>query len=441
MDNPQQSATDPDLDDRHYIGHITSLSATKNIYTQGNIYTHTGIKLIKHDVRITPGFYEQLTKHKLLKPIDESITVENPIDANKLSTDLASFMADNAFFKQMQTMLPKLQAIVASLDEEDIPPQLNLKLTVLFHQLPDLYQHSLQVTLISFYIGGKLGLPEPTQKNLLLAALFHDIGELHIDPDIAGKNGELDSHGYNQLYAHPVIAHFILNKFQRFKHDICRTILEHHERKDGSGYPRGLQDSQISESGYILAIAEFFAGVYQKYYQSKMADHLRIILSFQNTKFPDKLINILNLLISTANDKVTPKKDALIQDTLQTKLFTLSHVLNDWHKINNYLKEESGHHEERQLAELVNQRLYELHQGILSLGVAIDGTKEFIAMLADDKNSLLEIQVIAQEIQYQLNAIILEIQRRWPNTEFDNSPYRQIKIWIQHIDSTFFQNK
>lgn len=106
--------------------------------------------------------------------------------------------------------------------------------------------------------------------------------------------------------------------------------------------------------------------------------------------------------------------------------------------MNNYLKTESSRLEERQLAELVNKRLYELHQGILSLGVEIDATKEFIDMLAENADDLLEVQMIAQEIQYQLNALILEVQRRWPNSEFDNSPYHQIKIWIQHIDNTFF---
>jgi len=438
MQTPDNNTKTEEYSDQHYIGHVTAMSATHNIYTRSSISTQTGIKLIKEGVRITPGFYEQLTKHKLLKPIDESITIENGIDLIRIFSDIEKVLVDDPFFEIFKSAISTLQPIITGFSEEELPAQITLKLTVMANQLPDLYQHSLQVVLVCAYFGVKLDFTEQAMKALVCSALLHDIGELHIDASIASRSGVLDKNGFNQLYAHPVIANLILSKFKYYKHGVCRAIMEHHERMDGSGYPKGLQNEQISEAGYILAIAEFFTGLYQKYSESNSANHLRIILSFQNSKFPEKFLKILSGGIASDKSRHSHKQDSLKQESLQTKLFTLGHVLQDWNKMNNYLKTESSRLEERQLAELVNKRLYELHQGILSLGVEIDATKEFIDMLAENADDLLEVQMIAQEIQYQLNALILEVQRRWPNSEFDNSPYHQIKIWIQHIDNTFF---
>ena len=117
--------------------------------------------------------------------------------------------------------------------------------------------HSKRVGAISSAIAKELGLKEDIVKNLGLAGLMHDIGKIGINESILNKDGKLTDCEWKDIQKHPEIGYRILNSVNEFS-DIANYILEHHERWDGKGYPRGLKAKEISICGRIIAIADAY---------------------------------------------------------------------------------------------------------------------------------------------------------------------------------------
>lgn len=117
--------------------------------------------------------------------------------------------------------------------------------------------HSKRVSKISGLIAKKLGLKEETIKDLSMAGLMHDIGKMGISDSILDKDGKLTDCQWKEVKKHPEIGYRILSSVNEFS-EIAKYILEHHERWDGYGYPRGLKGEEISIYGRIIAVADSY---------------------------------------------------------------------------------------------------------------------------------------------------------------------------------------
>ncbi|MEA4805717.1 HD-GYP domain-containing protein, partial [Acetobacterium wieringae] len=89
------------------------------------------------------------------------------------------------------------------------------------------------------------------------AGLIHDIGKMGIDEKILNKTGALSDEEWQEIKRHPEIGYRILSSANEFS-EMANCILEHHERWDGHGYPKGLKGEEISLQGRIVAVADSF---------------------------------------------------------------------------------------------------------------------------------------------------------------------------------------
>jgi diguanylate cyclase (GGDEF)-like protein/PAS domain S-box-containing protein len=90
-----------------------------------------------------------------------------------------------------------------------------------------------------------------------LAGLRHDIGEIAIDEAILTKSEKLSESEWAEIKRHPEIGYHILRSVNELA-EIAKFVLEHHERWDGQGYPKGLKADEISLQGRIIAIADAY---------------------------------------------------------------------------------------------------------------------------------------------------------------------------------------
>lgn len=115
--------------------------------------------------------------------------------------------------------------------------------------------HQQRVADLAGSIAGELGLDAEEVEGIRMAGMVHDVGKMSIPAEILSKPARLNSMEMQMVREHPKTAVWILREIQ-FPWDIARTILEHHERMDGSGYPQGLKGGQILLSSRILAVAD-----------------------------------------------------------------------------------------------------------------------------------------------------------------------------------------
>ena len=120
--------------------------------------------------------------------------------------------------------------------------------------------HSERVAILAVRIAKKLGLNKNKLEALRYAALLHDIGKIGISDEILLKNGPFNDSEREEMKSHPAKTKEILEKFHfpRTLKNVPSISALHHERIDGTGYPRGLTEADLPLEARILSVADVF---------------------------------------------------------------------------------------------------------------------------------------------------------------------------------------
>lgn len=115
--------------------------------------------------------------------------------------------------------------------------------------------HSERVMNFASFLGAKLGITGRELQELSKGALLHDIGKIGISDNILLKPGQLDDSEWVEMRKHPQVGYAILSEID-FLRGPAEIILGHHERFDGTGYPKQLSGEQIPIGARIFAIVD-----------------------------------------------------------------------------------------------------------------------------------------------------------------------------------------
>jgi putative nucleotidyltransferase with HDIG domain len=121
----------------------------------------------------------------------------------------------------------------------------------------DVYFHSLNVCLLSMMLAKELKAPPPMVQLVGMSALFHDIGEVEIPERILRKTEPLTRHEQSLLQTHCEQGVLIAQKLG-LPNEVQQVILQHHERVDGSGYPKGITAAQMSLPARIVSLVNAY---------------------------------------------------------------------------------------------------------------------------------------------------------------------------------------
>lgn len=115
--------------------------------------------------------------------------------------------------------------------------------------------HQRRVAELARAIGAEMGLSEEQIEGLRMAAAVHDLGKIYVPAEILNRPGRLTEAEFALIRSHPQAAYDILKDIE-FPWPVAQIILQHHERLDGSGYPRGLSGDGILVEARIIAVAD-----------------------------------------------------------------------------------------------------------------------------------------------------------------------------------------
>ncbi len=119
---------------------------------------------------------------------------------------------------------------------------------------PYLIGHHQRVCTLATAIAQEMDLPRDKIEGVKIASLVHDIGKVNLPTEIISKPKRLVEVEFNLVKNHPKIGYEILKKVD-FPWPIAEIVFQHQEKIDGSGYPRGLKDTEILIEAKILAVA------------------------------------------------------------------------------------------------------------------------------------------------------------------------------------------
>ena len=161
-----------------------------------------------------------------------------------------------------------------------------------------LFSHMWKVAILSYECGKRLKLDSKTLLNLIVAALIHDMGIIFLEININKK--ELTEEEKLKLKTHPDILVELLIQ-ENIPSEVLSGILYHHERLDGSGYPRGIKATQIPLISRIIAISDVIEAVssdrpYRK--ALKGVELFREVMPLSVNKLDEKIMKVFVDFIS-----------------------------------------------------------------------------------------------------------------------------------------------
>ncbi|WP_018132330.1 HD-GYP domain-containing protein [Effusibacillus pohliae] len=254
--------------------HIIQTSALKPGDKLGKpVYTETGQILINTNVELTASMIKRLRELGVQTVyvadprtddlvVDETVshetrqratqivfhTFSRMIEARKWNRTLTLSKPGTEFRKMFEDILHELQG----------KKQLMLHLSGIYSSSNHLYVHSVNVGIYATVLGMVIGLNRNQLIELGVGAMLHDIGKTQIPPEIIEKPGKLTDAEFEQMKKHTTYGYEILREQPDIPLLAAHCALQHHERLDGSGYPRGLQENEIHLYGKIVGLVDTY---------------------------------------------------------------------------------------------------------------------------------------------------------------------------------------
>ena len=155
-------------------------------------------------------------------------------------------------------------------------------------------------------VGERLGLTPSRLRALALGGLLHDMGKLSVADEILSKPGPLSEWEFDVVKEHPESGVRMLRGLGGFGSSVERLVLDHHERLDGSGYPRGRREAQLDLDTRILSVCDVYdALVSERVYRPAFshAQAMRVLREGAGVAFDARCVEALDRVLSAEESR------------------------------------------------------------------------------------------------------------------------------------------
>ncbi|WP_338042483.1 HD-GYP domain-containing protein [Paenibacillus ginsengarvi] len=253
------------------------------------VYNEEGFVLLAEHVELSQGMIQRLSQYGIPHLyIEDSRTndviVQDPISEETRRMAIGTIRSN--FKRIMMDTLPRRSvnqpfigkafkdALGLIIDDLSQNPTAMIMLTDISVTDHYLYQHSLNVCIYATMLGLSEGYSHQDLAVLGLGALLHDIGKTKIPLDILQKPGKLSGSEFEAMKRHTEFGYMLLKDEPNIPLLSAHCALQHHERIDGSGYPRGIRGGEIHEfAKWIGLVDSYDAMTSNRVYRSAMLPH------------------------------------------------------------------------------------------------------------------------------------------------------------------------
>ncbi len=167
--------------------------------------------------------------------------------------------------------------------------------------------HQVKVAEIAERVAKEFNFDEEKLKEILWAGLLHDIGKIAVPAELLSKPSTLTDLEYSIIKQHPVAGYRILKEIHRMG-KIAEIVWQHHERLDGSGYPRGLRDGEITFEARLLAVVDVIEAMrsHRPYRPARSKEEIMKELIYgKGKKYDPKIVDVIIDLINKGEIELT----------------------------------------------------------------------------------------------------------------------------------------
>lgn len=236
-------------------------------------------------ITVSPIFTPQV-------PVVEAKDIEQIYNNGLLLAENLLSRAEKKGPLEIKMIVPAISSLIEKLKLKDA----TLLSLVYKKNTPDyLHNHLIGVCIFSLCIGLELELAEDTLINLGLSAILHDLGMVNLR-QIIQQPRRLNPQEYESVKTHPELTVEYLEKFKDINPTVKSTILSHHERINGQGYPKGLKKEEIPLEGKVLAVADVWEALtHQRPWRNRFIPHEAMLMmrDFSDSLLDSQVVKVL----------------------------------------------------------------------------------------------------------------------------------------------------
>ncbi len=231
-----------------------------------------------------------------------------PIKKTAIYKDFQKVFNDKRYITMLKppVSIEKICHIVGSLRLEN---DLVLELGVMKKSMPYTYAHLLVVAAFSIKLSLVCNPDDYNSEIVAHRGLTHDLGKTRLPPDILNKKGKLTNSERRIIETHPAIAYLLLSYYLKSgRRDCCLASLDHHERLDGSGYPKGIK--RLNRYAQLISAIDVMDALMSRRPYRKKIFSLRPTLDYLIKQANMHKLNrdiVLHLISLARKDKPDPR--------------------------------------------------------------------------------------------------------------------------------------
>ena len=394
-----------------YLQAVAAFAREQPMVAQEDIYGANGIKLVAKGSQVSQQQFARLAQHRLTVPLDKVLASERTLDAASLAIAAGKILDHDQVYCRLANRSGDPLAIKQALAALKLPAPLWQRLTVMQAQRPAMFEHSLRAAMIACALAQRLKLPPGERDILLVAALCHDVGEMHTDPMLLASEHDITPAERRYIHVHPLTSYVLLHGIPGFPPAACQAVLHHHERLDGSGYPHGVRSDKIPPLAKLVAVADVAETVIRRFDLPR----LDMLARLHHGRFDQAAVDALRDLIHfVPQDALAPPPP----HGAAQQLNRLADVLQAWYTLREVF--------ERHVAPaapdvsplgFLFERMQAIRQLVLQAGIDPDHIDDILALSREDPAILLELHTMLEEMEWLQLDLANEIDRRAPQLQ------------------------
>ena len=394
-----------------YTEHLTNIRNTNTVVATADICNAQGQLLVPAGAKIDEIATNRIVKFKLLKPIEECVAIENDLDAKRLKIKIMEYVFADPFLAEINMLNDVSSLLQRCCEAYERHSLLRQKMTVMSVELGRTFQNALFSAWFSVLVSSKYWPDERYAHCAFIAALTHDVGLMHIDPNILSKEKDLTANEIKQIHAHPIIGHRILAGIGSLPVAIAVAVKEHHENDDGTGFPAGKSNKDFNEFGRLIHLLDNAFGVYEKHVKPlgrSVVDIVPVMTMNYHTRANPFFVTFVNVLRTCgapaeriiSNEMVLP----IIEKTLQGHEFVHRFLENKKDIVETFGRE---HGNSRLLA--IQDAYLNIYTLMSESGLINEPYMRWLEMVQEQHLSHAYIEV--EEAYLMLCEIVFQVQR------------------------------
>ncbi|WP_243439906.1 HD-GYP domain-containing protein [Fundidesulfovibrio soli] len=157
------------------------------------------------------------------------------------------------------------------------------------------YTHSVNLAALGVLLGEAMQLDRKALEIVGLAGILHDVGKCLVPKELIAKPDKLTQEEFEVVKQHSRLGHDHLKAQKGVDPLVLRATLEHHERMDGSGYPRGLTGGAIHPHSYLVSIVDVYDAITsERVYSGRVSGHtaIRALFNMRDKAFPRDMVDM-----------------------------------------------------------------------------------------------------------------------------------------------------